>query len=94
MHRENPDTFEVPTLDQLRALGVNNYVKVCNGKERFWVQICEKMTRGYYRGIVMNRLVFHTNYILGDLIQFHERHIYDILDSMPASAGSKALQNH
>jgi hypothetical protein len=83
MHRDYPDTFDVPTKDELRKIDIHQYVKVSNGKERFWVQICDKLTRGYFRGVVMNRLIFFTNYTIGDVIQFHERHIYNILDSVP-----------
>lgn len=84
MHQEYPDSFDVPTKEDLRSITVNDYVKISNGQERFWIQICEKCTRGYLRGIVMNRLIFHTNYTIGDIIQIHERHVYDILRERPS----------
>jgi hypothetical protein len=87
MHEENPDTFEVPSEEELAALHAGNTIKVSNGRERFWIEIVEKRTRGYFIGIVMNKLLFYTNYTLGDLVQFHKRHIYSI-------ASPALLNNH
>lgn len=80
MHQENPDTFDVPSANHLKLIQPGKYVKVSNGKERFWIEVIEKKTRGYYTGIIMNKLLFYTSYTLGDLVQFHRRHVYDILD--------------
>lgn len=93
MHQENPDTFEVPSSDEIKRVVVGDYVKVSNGKERFWVQIIEKLTRGFFRGIVMNRLIIKTNYILGDTIQIHSRHIYDILYQRDMKKGIAQLED-
>lgn len=68
----------VPSKKEITNLVSGDYVKVCNENERFWVQIVEKKTRGYFVGIVMNKLVFYTTYTIGDLVQFHSRHIYAI----------------
>jgi len=79
MNQEYPDTFDVPNDDMIRNLDMGDMVKVSNGRERFWIEIAEKKTRGYFDGVVMNRLIFNKYYTLGSLVRFHTRHIYKIL---------------
>ena len=67
-----------PTDEELIKVERGDFVKVCNGVERFWVQILEKKERGYFEGIVMNKLISKNLYTLGTVIQFHSRHVYEI----------------
>lgn len=42
MNRLNPDTFSVPTDEELSLLKKGDFVKVCvDNKERFWVRVTE-----------------------------------------------------
>ena len=49
------------------------------GKEQFWVEICEILTRDYFKGVVTSRLRQHTSFVKGDVIQFHARHIAEVV---------------
>jgi hypothetical protein len=74
----------LPTEEELAIIQANDFVKVCNGTERFWIQVIEKKDRGYFDGIVMNKLIFKSAYTLGSLVQFHTRHVYQIQHSIEA----------
>jgi|SaaInlStandDraft_5_1057022.scaffolds.fasta_scaffold133566_1 hypothetical protein len=62
------DTFWAPSAKQI--------VKICNGKERFWVKV-EGRQKKMFIGHIRNNLLFST-YTFGDMIAFEEKHIYDI----------------
>jgi molybdopterin converting factor small subunit len=80
MNRQHPDTFDVPTAEELKALRPGMYVKVCACNERFWVLVTGRDETGIV-GIVNNDLV-STDHGLkdGDVVHFQERHIYSILE--------------
>ena len=63
------DTFEVPSIEQLNKLRIDNYVKICNGKERFWVKLTN-INDDNLTGIVVSYLVFDATYNLGSMIHF------------------------
>lgn len=39
MHAENPHTFKVPSHEELMDIEEDDFVRVCAGKERFWVRV-------------------------------------------------------
>ena len=39
MHQENPERFDWE--DFSGEIKIGNYLKICNGKERFWVSVCK-----------------------------------------------------
>jgi hypothetical protein len=48
------------------------------GVESFWVEICDILTRDYFKGVVTSRLRQTNTIVKGDVIQFHARHIHSI----------------
>ena len=58
-------------------------VQVYNGKNTIWTCIVDVKTRGYFDGVVSSRLPLKENsYAFGDMIRFHRRHIYNILETV------------
>lgn len=84
MQRRHPSTFSAPTGDEIKGLRTKSYVKVCAGRERFWVQIIGiafddvDPHKTVFRGRVDNDLAFKSEHGLdyNDLITFEGRHIY------------------
>lgn len=77
MAREHPKTFEVPDPDVLAGLKPGTSVKVCNGKERFWVKLTAVMGDDDLQGVV-STYVTARRYGVGDTIQFRKRNVYDV----------------
>jgi hypothetical protein len=79
MHRLHPSTFQVPSPKELEALKAGDYVKVCAGRERFWVQITSRSGIHLY-GNINNDLIFSSEHGLfdKDYVGFEERHVYAI----------------
>lgn len=81
MHNENPESFEVPSKEDLAKLKKYDLVKVCTGGERFWVMISsvdgEKIT-----GRIQNNLVNTDQHglHLKDEVTFEKRNIYSVWD--------------
>ena len=71
------DTFNAPKKKDLKEVAKGSKVKICNGKERFWVQV-ESRTDDLFLGHIRNKLLF-SSYTYGDMIAFEENNIYDIL---------------
>jgi len=83
MGRNRPGTFGAPTADELRRIKVGDFVKICNGLERFWVCVTfidafthEDPADCLYRGAVSNQLLGGRRYNFGDLVEFRGRHAY------------------
>ena len=85
MGRDHPGTFEAPTADELKGIRAGDFVKICNGEERFWAVVTvtneADPIEGAFRGTVNNRLVGDNEYDFGDLLEFRGRHIYAIMPS-------------
>jgi len=77
MAKDNPDTFEAPSDEELAAIEIGWTVKVCNGRERFWTEVVEK-GEGYLLVKVDNMLVYRRGYNLGDILKIEKRNIYEI----------------
>lgn len=80
-HRENPDTFEIPSQEEIDNLEIQDYCKVIlNDKERIWVQITDKISKDFFKGTVENDTVFKKIHGLDfkDVITFKSIHICDI----------------
>lgn len=79
MHRQNPTTFEVPSTEELAAVNVGYFAKVCADPERFWVRVTGRTGSTLY-GIIDNDLLRSETHGLhcGELVEFEERHIYAI----------------
>lgn len=81
MQRQNPQTFEAPTARELAKIKVGDAAKICNGRERFWVQITtigpeKDVFRRLFTARVNNDLLDNTRYDAGDLVQLEGCNIY------------------
>jgi hypothetical protein len=76
--KKHPDTFRVPNQYDLDLISKNDYVKICDNNERFWVQITnvdkEKLT-----GRVDNDLVNEHSFKCDDIIDFEKRNVMTTL---------------
>jgi hypothetical protein len=70
------DTFDAPKRRNLKKVKKGSVVKICDGKERFWVRV-ENRKNNLFLGTIQNNLIFGL-YTHGDLIAFQTKNIYDI----------------
>lgn len=80
-HRQHPDTFDVPSEEELAKIDVGFTVKVCNGQERFWTEVVELLEDGLLVR-VDNNLVNDRGYNFGDILRIEKKHIYEIHTKM------------
>jgi hypothetical protein len=73
-----PDTFEAPDHNDLNAIQVGDYVKISNGKERFWTVVID-MKEDDIIARVDNKLVATQRYTVNDIVVFKKENIYNIL---------------
>jgi hypothetical protein len=76
MARAHPYSYEAPSRSALSKLRFGDVVKVCDNRERFWVQI-EKRKGDVFIGRVDNMLLF-ADVSYNDRIEFHADNIYEI----------------
>ena len=85
-NKDFPESFEIPTIFELKQLRVGDLVKLCfipkndtsslTG-ERLWVEIREIGPNRMFKGIIKNDpVLIPLEY--GDIVFFEERHIADI----------------
>ena len=89
-HRESPKTFHAPSPAQLDRLKIGDTVKICNGFERFWLQIVFQNHPGKFVGRVDNNLIFPRAYDFGSFVPFESRHILDIQQDDGALTDARA----
>ena len=77
MGRYDPNIFYLRNHHELK---VGNMVKVCNGKEMFWVILKGVNPDDMYRGVINNSLRSTRDYNFGDTILFDRRKIYKIAE--------------
>jgi hypothetical protein len=56
IHKENPTTFEIPTEEEINSIKIGSFIKVCAGRERFWVKV-SKIEDNVYQGNINNHLM-------------------------------------
>ena len=75
-HRENPDTFEIPSLEDRENLQPGWLVKlILEPGERLWFEVIECYRAGAYVGKLRNTPVGHVGVRHGDSIVFHPKHV-------------------
>lgn len=81
MHRNHPNTFDVPNNNRLGQLKKGSYVKVSIGNERFWAQITEIKDLNHITAIVDNDLVNTDIHGIKykDTIQVERCHVFDVI---------------
>ena len=79
MHRKHRNTFEVPSDAELAALRPGDYVKVCAGRERFWVEV-DEFDGATIHATVASALVLTSEHGLksGDALAFEPRHVLSV----------------
>lgn len=71
--------FNAPSREELARVEVSDIVKICNGRERFFVEVTKILkTKDKIYGVVSNELVCGSEYNAGDTVTFERRHIYSI----------------
>lgn len=87
MAQEYPDSFQVPTFDELQAVAVGDNVKVCTGGERFWVKVT-KVEGQVFAGTINSDLVCsHVHHLkFDDPVTVSAHHVYDIIRTSTAPA--------
>lgn len=79
LHEELPQTFPVPSKDELDKIITGDLVKICVDNERFHVRVetiqDEKITGHIYSDLVLTQ--YH-GLKAGDLIEFEKKNIYKI----------------
>ena len=76
MNDKYPDTFDIPTQNELENITIGDSIKISNGFERFWVEI-KNINELYLIGRVDNKLIT-SEYNLNDYVMFENRNIYNI----------------
>ena len=76
-HQENPAIFWAPSQEELNEIKKGFSVKICNGRERFWVNVVN-VNENKLIGIVANELIYETPYNNGDKVSFFKKNIYQI----------------
>ena len=81
LHKANPNTFHVPTQEELDGLTKGDTVKVSTCGERFWVKVTWVGGESVV-GTVDNDLLFTDEHGLdyGDIITITKENIYDIFN--------------
>jgi len=76
MHAKHPDTFAVPTQQELDTISPDYNVKICDASERFWVSVISQDGQDII-GQVDNNLISGQPYAkVGSKVRFQTRHIY------------------
>lgn len=71
--------IQSPTYNELCDLQITESVKICNGRERFFVKITEiDYQQEIVIGTVDNKLVLEAPYNYGSYVEFEFKHIYVI----------------
>jgi len=83
MARQYPDTFGVPTNEELAGIKSGDSVKVSHNNERFWVTVTRISKKGVITGRVDNDLICVQPFKYKDRIVFETRHVYSIWSGKP-----------
>lgn len=80
VHRLHPETFEVPTQEELNTIRAGDHVKLCfNNKERMWVEVVGITDTGVISGIVDNKPVCEGSPKYKHPVVFCRENVYNIL---------------
>lgn len=87
MAQEYPDSFQVPTFDELRAVVAGDHIKVCTGGERFWVQVSKGNGTGFTGIITSDLICGHVHHLKkGDEVSVSPHHVYAIIRTSTSPA--------
>ena len=78
-------TFKLPTLQEIEAIKERDRIKICNGVERFFIEIEDVHSVDgkidYLSGIITTELVYDYPYGYGDYVLVYPENIYNIITS-------------
>jgi len=80
MSKRFPDTFTVPSDEELASIAPSSIVKVAHGDERFWVRVLSVADNGTITAKVSNNLIGDHGFNHGDTITFHKENVYQLYD--------------
>jgi hypothetical protein len=80
MNEQNPETFEIPSAEELNNLKQGDSIMVCCQRERFWVEIMYETNNKIFVCRIDNDLIFTDEHGLdiNDLIYVTRENIYNI----------------
>lgn len=80
MHELHPDTFWVPSSEELDSVAVGDFLKVCleSAKERFWCKVSSIADDGSFDCVVNNELLTD-ELSLGDSVVILRDEVYDTM---------------
>jgi len=79
-NKQNPDTFQIPSEEQLDKMEPGFHIKIGHSEERFWAEVSSIEDSGSIYAIVDNDLVFEHPFKYGDKILVQRCHIMDMHD--------------
>lgn len=74
MHNQNPDTFWVPSDEELSNITAGDHIKVAVNAERFWIKV-ESVEGNEIMGTCANETV---DFKFGEKISVKKRNVYQI----------------
>ena len=79
LSKQYPEKFDIPEDNEIIKIVIGDFVKICNGKERFWVEVTE-IKDDYLLGRIDNEIFTGLDYKKNSIIMFERKNIYDIHD--------------
>lgn len=82
-NKKYPDTFHIPSNDDLSYLRSGDYAKLCfeeegNAPERMWVKVMS-VSGDNFQGMLDNEPIGLETIKYGDIVLFNSRHILDTM---------------
>jgi hypothetical protein len=95
MHKAHPDTFDVPTDEELAVIASGSFIKVCgfgfHGRERFWLEV-QAVEGDTITGLVKNDLT-ELPLFRDDEVKVDRRHVMNLMTAEEQEAEEKAMRN-
>lgn len=82
-HKENSDTFWIPSLEKRNNISKDTFIKVIYNGERFWIKIkdsFEENNQIKYIGTVANDLIMNNDIDFDSIVIVNPKNIMDILN--------------
>lgn len=89
MNTKSPETFHIPTPEEMDALSEGDFFKICRNDERFWCHYLGTTKQGRLMGEVSNNLICNDDLELGDVVVVQRKHIYDVMFARPKQVYDK-----
>ena len=78
MKKENPNTFWAPNQKEMDSLQSGQFVKICENRERFWVELTG-VDGDILVGRVDNDLAFKHSFKCDDIITFEKKNVMGLI---------------